>query len=196
MASFTDKKSHCWTIDFTVGTARRAKSKLGADFLKPPPPPKSRAMPAVAPAAVEEDEVWPVTRLSTDAWFLVDVLFLACEEEAGSLNVDAEEFAERLSGGPLKAAHDALMESLELFFQSLGWTPTVEMIGRNRQILTQAMEVGATKVRSAKVDWVIQKQMAGLDERMEEMIDLIPGPSSTSLPAPSGSTPTHSRSGA
>jgi len=176
MPSFEDKKGHRWTVEFTVGTAKRAKSLLEADFLAPP----------------SEDRPSPILRLDTDAWFLVDMLFLVCEDQAEGppLNVDADEFAERLSGGPLKDAHDALMEALEHFFQSLGRKPLVEMIRRQREILTQAMAVGARKIKGATVDRVITREMEALDRRMDAAIDSTRGSSSTSSPVPSESTPT------
>jgi hypothetical protein len=188
MASFTDAKGEGWTITITVGQAKRIKQgPLAVDLLQP--------------FDVDGEGIPLLTRIDTDLYFLVDLLFALCFDEAQVRSVDDLEFAGRLAGGPLRSARNALMEALQDFFQSLGRTPVVVAIDRQTEMLAEVLDRGAINLRNERIRELGRKTLDKMDRdvareisRQMTALDTTPGDSSIASPENSASIPARSPS--
>lgn len=162
MPKFTDTKSRSYTVDVTIGTAKRFKSALDVDLME-----------------VFEDKSQLLARLQKpDLELVVDMLWLCCEKQASALNVSQDEFAESLAGDPLNTAIEALLEAIQAFFPDR----------RNRELLGKAM-AAQSKVRtqagqlvSDRLDRIIDEASDRELARVRSALDGMHGEPSTSSP--------------
>ena len=110
MKTFKDPAGQVWTIDVTVNTVRRIKSLLGVNLQE-----------VITGDLLE--------RMSSDVILLVDMLYVACKDEADARGITDEKFGALLGGDVLESATIAFMEALINFFP----------LGR-RKLLQKAME--------------------------------------------------------
>ena len=116
-------------------------------------------------------------RLVSDPVLLCDVIYALCRPEADAQGASDEEFGRAMGGDAIDAATTALLEELVGFFPS-----------RRRQVLKKALE----KLRALEamaLSAAEQRLESGELEREMEAVLESAGVSSTSSPAPSGSTP-------
>jgi len=98
MTTFTDKQKKTWSLELTVGSARRVKNETGVNLLN---------MISLEPdgkASTAELE-----KLIEDPFALVNVLFTLCAKQAEE---SGEDFAERFDADVIMAATNALIEEI------------------------------------------------------------------------------------
>ena len=101
MTTFTDKQKKTWSLELTVGSARRVKNETGVNLLN---------MISLEPdgkASTAELE-----KLIEDPFALVNVLFTLCAKQAEESGVSGEDFAERFDADVIMAATNALIEEI------------------------------------------------------------------------------------
>ena len=101
MTTFTDKQKKTWSLELTVGSARRVKNETGVNLLN---------MISLEPdgkASTAELE-----KLIEDPFALVNVLFTLCAKQAEEGGISGEDFAERFDADVIMAATNALIEEI------------------------------------------------------------------------------------
>jgi len=126
MHEFTDSKGETWDVAITGATVKRAAHYLDVDLGNL--------------TAAKPDQPALLTRIDTDIVFLVDLLFVVCKPQADARKLADVDFAERLAGETLRKAHDALLEALSDFYQSLGRPDQARAIEKQREVITAAVE--------------------------------------------------------
>ena len=105
MKTFTDKNKKAWTIELTVGSARRVKSDTTIDLFKV--------------ISLEKDGKAEMTdtlqRLIEDPCALVDVLYSLCRIQAEKEGITDKDFGELFDADAIEAAANALVEEIILF---------------------------------------------------------------------------------
>lgn len=163
MPTFQDSKGEAWTIDFTVGLAKRVKSALKLDLLRP-----------------LEGDPPPITRLSVEIETLVDVLYLISKDEADRRQVTDLQFAERLSGEALYGATEAFWEAYTDFFLKLRREAESKAIAKQREILQRAYELAGRKLDGPAVGEAIDLQLGDLESRIDQALTTLGRPSTDS----------------
>ena len=101
MTTFNDKQKKTWSLELTVGSARRVKNETGVNLLN---------MISLEPdgkASTAELE-----KLIEDPFALVNVLFTLCAKQAEEGGISGEDFAERFDADVIMAATNALIEEI------------------------------------------------------------------------------------
>lgn len=100
MKTFRDSKGREWAVEINVETVKRVKSRLG-----------------VLLTEILDDKLELLSKLAgADPILLCDVLFVVCEPEAITKNVDSEDFGRSLAGDAILNGSDALLAELADFF--------------------------------------------------------------------------------
>ena len=97
MASFKDSKNRDWIVSVDVATIKAVRARLSIDN-----------QPVDLTQIANKDGVL-LDRLAKDVCFLVDLLWVLCEEQAPGKNVDEIEFARGLVGDGIDSASGALL---------------------------------------------------------------------------------------
>jgi hypothetical protein len=122
-----------WVIDLGIDLARRLKATpLGEDGIR-----------------VDLLKLWSgdtLSRLASDLWLMVDVLFVVSEPREGPRLTDVE-FARALGGDGFKAASQAFWDDLRDFYQRLGQPHLSEAIQANRELIHAGIELVRKTVR-------------------------------------------------
>lgn len=166
MYEFKDKSGRAWPVVVNGYTIKRVLDLLKVDLgdLSAGDPPL-------------------LTRIDTDIAFLVDLIYVVCKPDADDRDVSDVAFAAVLEGDVLHDAHEALMEELVLFFQSLRRPHIVRLIEKQREIVNRAVKLAEETVTSDGFN-------AAIDRRMEAL-----GKSFASLPESLDASPDPGRSG-
>jgi hypothetical protein len=167
MHQFTDSKNETWEIRITAGTVKRCADLLRVDIGDP-----TRGDPPL------------MTRIDTDICFMVDLLYVVCKPEADARNISDIQFAERLEGEALFAAHEAFFEDLADFFRSLRKGNFAEALARQRQLAQQSAAAGERALGSETTKQAIDRQCTELGESVAALLASAASPQS---PAPSAS---------
>lgn len=161
MPHFTDSTGEKWLVDITIGTVKRIKKLLKADFGNP-----------------LLGEPAPLTRFHLDIAFICDVLFVVCQHEAKEREVSDLDFADRLSGDASYAAYIAFLEALADFFQQLHRPDVVTAIQRMREKVTQQVEAATKAINSPEFDKQVNDAISGrLSTNTPESSESTPPPS-------------------
>jgi hypothetical protein len=158
LAQFTDNAGDTWTLEFTIGTARRLQRALDIDVLN-----------------LSDGDPPLISRLDFEIELMVDVISVALTGQIEQRGLDADQFAERLSGGVLAQAREAMWQALSDFFQSLGRTEMVTAIETQQRVTAEAIAAGTSRIQA-------------IDPRAETA-RAIDGASSSSSPASPASPP-------
>jgi hypothetical protein len=100
MKIFKDKHKKDWTIELTVGSARRVKAETEIDLIN-----------AIS-LGNDGASISEIEKLINDPFKLVDVLFALCRDQAEKDSVSGEQFAELFDADAIEAAANALVEEL------------------------------------------------------------------------------------
>ena len=128
MASFKDSKNRDWIVSVDVATIKVVRARLSIDN-----------QPVDLTQIANKDGVL-LDRLARDVCFLVDLLWVLCEEQAPGKNVDEIEFARGLVGDGIDSASSALIEAMIDFFP------------RERRELLKAMWAKSQEVETLIMD--------------------------------------------
>jgi hypothetical protein len=105
MRTFQDNAGRTWTIALNVWTLKRVRDLLAVDLLD-----------------LAGDETNPgsglLHRFIADPILLVDVLYVACKDQADPLGVTDEQFGRAMAGDAIDAATRAFLEELADFTPS------------------------------------------------------------------------------
>jgi hypothetical protein len=153
MHQFTDSQNDKWDLRITAGTVRRCAELLGVDIGDP-----MRGDPPM------------LTRFDTDIVFKVNTLWAVLKLEAEKKGFNEDQFAERLEGDALQAAHDAFYAELLDFFQSLHRADVVEAIRRQMQIVAKGVEIGARAVASERTTEAINQGLTALGDAAADLL--------------------------
>lgn len=174
MPTFCDKEGTTWSIDFTIGAARRIKSELKIDLLKP----MSEGQPGHL-------------QLLGDLELLINSLWIVCRKQAEGQSITDQEFGERLGGDALGDATEALLEALLDFFRKSRRMHEAAIIHRTVEQMHRLMDRVATEINGEHVGRLCDAKLDESIRSFNETLDReIGGAKSTNSPASSGSTPT------
>jgi hypothetical protein len=137
MAQFIDTQQTAWDVTITAATLRRVAQLLRVDL----------GNPLVSPDESDSSQA-PLIRLATDIMYAVDVLYVVCKPQADDRGLSDEQFAARLGGETLEAAHAALEAALADFFRGLKRPDVCEAIEKTRQLIDAAVKRGAETMTS------------------------------------------------
>lgn len=149
MKSFTDSSGKTWNISLNLAQAKKVKERIGIDFL---------------------DGGQSLNRLATDPYILADTLFVLCESQATAANVTDLQFGEALSGDPIEAATDALLNELVDFFPSRQRGALQTLLAKWKQAQEQVATMTESKLTSEAMDQIIQRTMAQTESRLSSLI--------------------------
>jgi hypothetical protein len=103
MHCFNDKNGQQWTLDLTVGSARRVKAACNVDLIN------------LVNFDENTSEASELERLVSDPCLLVSVVYTLCEKQAVERSLDGEAFADVFSGETIENAINALIEEIISF---------------------------------------------------------------------------------
>ena len=124
-----------------------------------------------------------LTRLSSDYVLLVDVLWIACAKQAQELDIDDEEFGERLADGEvIDAASTALLEGIVNFTPPAKRVALRAALAQIKVLQKKEGELRTKMVTGEKMMQATQRSMELAEAQFETMIDQVgrpetPGPS-------------------
>lgn len=161
MTSFLDNQGQKWTLKLTLGKTRRLAESLGLDLL------------------VAADYMRVVSSLTDRLAFV----FLLVQPQADELEINADEFEERLWGDEFAyEASKAFLEETAVFFQKLGQkglaalaTQAIEQMATGRAKLLEMMATG-------ELDSVLQMGISPANPSGSESSSSQPSPESTPGP--------------
>ena len=99
MRVFNDADGRAWNLDVTLPEIKRVKERLGVQVLD---------------LADVKGELFQ--RATGDVIFLVDLLYVLCEPQAGAAKIDDEQFGRAMRGDAIEEATDALFLAIADFF--------------------------------------------------------------------------------
>lgn len=173
MHTFKDTGGREWTVELTIGSARRVKSLAGVDLLNPHVPAERKgASPKVA----------GVVTLMSDLETLGDVLFAICKPQAEERDVSDEQFADLFNADTVEEATEALRSEMLSFFQRRGHSEKVAVMQKVDQAIQAARREATAKTEAFDVE---SRATTMVSQAFETA-----GESSPSSPESSGSTPT------
>jgi hypothetical protein len=172
MRTFQDNAGRTWTVAMNVWTVKKVRDLLGVDLLD-----------------VGGDEGKPgpglLHRFIADPILLVDVLYVACKDQADPLGVTDEQFGRAMAGDAIDAATRAFLEDLADF------TPSPRDRARARKVMAATWNLidRTQDVLDAKAE----KELPAVAEAVVAALagggGSAPGSSSGNSPASSASTP-------
>ena len=103
MKTFKDKNKNDWTIELTIGSARRVKADTEIDLINA--------------ISLEKDgaSISEIEKLINNPFKLVDVLFSLCRNQAEKNSISDVDFADLFDADAIEAAANALVEEIILF---------------------------------------------------------------------------------
>jgi hypothetical protein len=114
MKTFSDNAGRTWTIDLTIGAAKRVRDLLRIDLLAPLIVKRRKR-----PDGSVRKTLPLVTRLQLDVVALIDVIYVLVKPQADAQGVTDEQFGQALGGEAACAAHEAFMGEWRGFFHEL-----------------------------------------------------------------------------
>lgn len=139
MATFKDNQNQPWNVKATLWKVRKVAEVLGLELFNP--------------VHYQNLKLSLTDRMA--------YLFLLCEDQAKELQIDADEFEERLYGANISDnASAALFEEFESFARRLGQTALAKEIQADRRVMAGALELAKELVDSGKLDSVLEEQTA------------------------------------
>jgi len=169
MAEFKDAKGDDWDVVINGATIKRILDHLKVDLGRPLEA-AGGSMPLL-------------TRLDTEIALLVDVIYVVCLPQADQREIEDVEFAERLDGEALYAAHEALLEALTDFFQSRRRPETVRAIGIQRKTVARAVKLAEETFASEEFAKAIDRKLKTLGK---SFVNSLRSPESSPSREPSG----------
>ena len=148
MTTVNDKKNKTWSLELTVGSARRVKNETGVNLLN------MISLESDGKASTAELE-----KLIEDPFALVKVLFTLCEKQAEESGVSGEDYAELFDGDVITAATNALIEEI-INFSPAAKRKALTKFYQTAQRIAAAQEKELEKIlNDEKVDEKIEEEM-------------------------------------
>ena len=163
MKVFKDTAGREWTVEVNVAALKRVKSLVGVDLL------------GVLDGTLIE-------RLVRDPVLLCDVVYAACKPQADQRSVSDEDFGRAMAGDAIEHATEALLEELVGFCPSPRDRANLgRVLKATREVMDKARDIVEARLESGELEKAAERALAQLQT--------VPGTSSGSAPASSGSTP-------
>lgn len=144
MRQFNDKNGQAWSLELTIGQARKSFDIGNPESL---------------------------TALLDEPYSRFDMLWLMCEKQAKERNIDVDQFDLLLAEeNAMIAAHDALLLAINDFFQRIG-KPSLSLLMTKSRAAAKRLETLATeKVNTidSQLEKVIQSSMKKIDQAIEK----------------------------
>ena len=182
-SQFTDQRIRTWNLELNFSLAKHLRDVTGLDFVNYQ---DGKALLAIH----DSDER------------LVQVLWLMCETQAATQKVTEEDFGSGLGGDSLELALEALEQSLINFSRPARRQAIVAIRDKAHELVAAQSELTTTKIRSPKVQRLLQAKIQQVSNEIDQQIDeeigglqSTSGNSATNGPGSSASTPDPSRSG-
>lgn len=105
MRSFTDKNGKSWDLELNIGAAIRLKSRLDFDLENI----------ITLDAKENPDNISLLERISSDAIFLFNIIYVICEKQCQEAGISEETFAESFTADTIEAATEALLDEIVNF---------------------------------------------------------------------------------
>ncbi len=141
--SFTDAKGKTWYVAITVNTLKKVRAALQIDLGK----------------VVEDKQL--LMRLALEPEFMVDVLYLAVQDQAGP-SVDGMAFAEALGGGDgLEAAANALLTAIVDFFPKHRREPLMAALLKLQEVQAKASTIAVQEIKNMTMEKLLPQVKSG-----------------------------------
>lgn len=159
MESFFDKNKNRWTIELTVGSARRVLAECNIDLLN----------------VIKIDDggidTTVFSKLSDDPFLLVSVIFSLCKSQVEKQNLSADDFADLWDSETVAQAVDALTKEIINFSQPAK-KKMLALLYNKTQAFQQKMEQQIEKTLSdpkfnAELDGQLNNLLTNLQESSE-----------------------------
>ena len=176
MKTFSDNAGRTWTIDLTIGAAKRVRDLLRIDLLAPLVVKRRKR-----PDGSVRKTLPLVTRLQLDVVALIDVIYVLIKPQADAQGVTDEQFGQALGGEAACAAHEAFMGEWRGFFHQLRREAEAKAIDAQLRLVA---------VQTTKAAAAMDRAVAIAGEKIDRMMDAAlakmeaagGGPTSTALP--------------
>ncbi|MEO2045206.1 MAG: hypothetical protein ABGX16_01365 [Pirellulales bacterium] len=150
MAAFTDRKGNSWVIDVNTTSLKKLKTH-GYDISE----------------TVEDGSI--ITRMMEDPIFLVDLIYVLCQDQAEKRSISDEQFGEMVGRGDIIGpATEALVEELTLFFRSRGQVMDKAM-SKFLSLQGKMVEEAKRKIDSVDEDLVIERFGKSLTDSLDTL---------------------------
>lgn len=184
--TFKDSLGRKWTVDLTVGAARRMNDIAGAslDDLVPPAPKKGEKP--------DPDGMKPLVTFLSDPFKVFDVFYTLVKPQADTLALTKEQVEEGIDSVAAEAMGLAVLRAIHDFFR---WDPARQaMLRQIAKIGNLAMSEAAKKIDAAmsKIDFgkvLAEQPEIDVDVITAELTSRLSKPASATQ-ATSASTPT------
>lgn len=166
MTKFNDKKNKTWSLELTVGSARRVKDETGVNLLN------MISFESDGKASIAELE-----KLIKDPFALVNVLFALCATQAKEADISGEDFAELFDADAIEAAANALIEEI-INFSPAAKRKALTKIYQTTQRIAAREEAELEKMlNDENLDAKVEKEMKKLFTESQASSASIPTPS-------------------
>ncbi|MCC9645020.1 hypothetical protein LOC71_22310 [Rhodopirellula sp. JC740] len=145
MKTFSDNRGQIWNLSLTLGKVRKVRDVLGLDLLN-----------------LNHSQ-----QLQASLTDRLAYVYLLCEEQAKGLDIDADEFEERLYGKASEASQ-ALMGESVTFFRKLG--PDLEPMAMMAERCMKSMKAGSARLKEMKSSGQLDSLFKEMDEAMDKFI--------------------------
>jgi hypothetical protein len=155
MKTFKDNQDQQWNLALTLGKVRQLREKLGLDLLNP-------------------NHYLQILSSLTDR---LAFCFLLVEDQAKAIDVDADQFEERLYGDNVSTqASLAFLEETELFFQKLGQKALAALAKKS----IQSMKSGQARIDEMMSTGQFDSLLDQAENEMQKMLQASVGSGSPS----------------
>lgn len=165
-----------WLVKIDWTARCRVKAALGVDLLK----------------CLDADSM-VYTRLGTDIEFAIDILYIACQEQAERLGISKDQFGAGLGGDDLAAAMEALVAETIAFFPKERQRNLMAAIkDKIDKVETAALRLANGRLDQLDEAWIEDQMTAAMATALATRTKIpasSPSDSSGVAPASSGSTP-------
>jgi hypothetical protein len=152
--NYLDKLGRNWRLEFTYGIAKRIMAETKLDFVNAH---DGKALQAIA---------------ANDHLF-VSVLQALCRQQMDDLGVSDEQWAEGIDGPTLGRAIDALEIAVLNFTPPARRPVMAAILDRAREVAEKTVSAVEQKIRSEKVDRLLQRNLKQVDQKLDRDLERI-----------------------
>lgn len=153
MKKFLDSSGREWSLNVTIGDAKRIKSNLSVDLL----------------------DHRQITELAGDPYKLADVIYSLCGSQAKAAGVTDEQFGEGLAGDAIDDATTALLEAITDFFPKRQRPALISLLAKIKEANTKGAELAEAKLNSPQMHTAIQTALDNASNQIDTILGELSG---------------------
>ena len=157
MGSFQDNQGRSWSIALTIGAVKRIRSDLHVDVID-----------------LREDTF---LQLVNDAVLMNDLIWILCQAQAKDRNVNEEDFAEAIKGGPASEAIGMVLEAIPDFFHAQKRDLIRKAVAKAKMMREKAEIMTTEVIEDATLDdKLIAGMKAGIEREIQNILTQLTSP--------------------